>query len=95
MIGTAKLSNFLNLDLIALYLENNLYDPTIFPAVIYHMSDPKASFLIFSTGKIICVGVTKKETILIAINKLKNLLNQLEVDITNSKAINYEEPFFV
>ena len=95
MIGTAKFSNFLNLDTIVLYLGNCQYDPTIFPAIIYHMRDPKASFLLFSTGKIICTGATNKKTVLLAISKLKKLLNQLEVNILDPNAVTYEEPFFI
>ncbi|MCK5039381.1 MAG: TATA-box-binding protein [Candidatus Aenigmarchaeota archaeon] len=41
-------------------LANNLddaeYEPEVFPGLVYRTKDPKANYLIFSTGKIICSG---------------------------------------
>lgn len=49
---------YMNIDLekAALVLDNTIYDPTIFSGLTYKMKDPNATFLIFSTGKIICTG---------------------------------------
>ena len=76
-------------------MEHCLFDTIIFPAIIYHMKEPKASLLIFSTGNIICVGVNNKKTLLMAILKLKKMINKLEAEIMNSHPIKCEDAFFV
>ena len=46
----------LNLDLISLTLDRTIYEPEVFPGLIYKVEEPKVCFLLFSSGKIICTG---------------------------------------
>ncbi len=95
MIGVTSIANFLDLNLFSLYLESSLYDPTIFPGLIYHMEEPKASFLLFSTGKIICTGVKDRETLYKAISKLKDTLQTLKNEVISSDTFDTEEYSFI
>jgi len=63
---------YLNIDLnmAAVLLEYAMYEPEVFPGLILRMKEPKAVFLIFSTGKIVCTGITQDEFIKEAMNKL-------------------------
>jgi len=58
---------------------NILFEPEQFPALIYRWESPKVIFLVFSTGKIVCVGAKKKEDIYEAIENLRRKLEESEV----------------
>jgi len=51
-----------------------IYEPEQFPGLIYRMEDPKVTFLIFTNGKLVCVGAKKEEDIHRAVDKLKRCL---------------------
>lgn len=59
-------------------LQRAIYEPDQFPALIYQMDDPKVVFLIFSTGRLICVGARSKKEIRLAIKGLIPKLNASE-----------------
>jgi len=58
------------LDVLARHLENAEYEPESFPGLVYRIKEPKASTLIFTTGKIICSGAKSFEEAKFAISKL-------------------------
>jgi len=77
MVITVEFSNRLDLDLIASKLEGAEYAPDQFPGLVYRIKKPKASFLIFSSGKMNCAGVTSikdaKNAIAQMLKKLKRM----------------------
>jgi len=77
IVASAKIPGRLNLDKIAFELEESEYEPEQFPGLVYRMKNPKAAFLLFSSGKIVCTGVRKVEDIEFAVNiifkKLKSI----------------------
>lgn len=58
------------LDVLARHLENAEYEPESFPGLVYRIKEPKASTLIFTTGKIICSGAKSFDEAKLAISKL-------------------------
>jgi transcription initiation factor TFIID TATA-box-binding protein len=56
-----------------------MYEPEQFPAVIYRMETPRVVFLIFSTGKFVCVGAKKEEDVYEAVENLRRMLEEMEV----------------
>jgi len=56
-----------------------MYEPDQFPGAIYRMEDPKVVFLIFSTGKLVCVGAKKEEDVYTAVEKLVTILDEEDV----------------
>ena len=72
-------------DLIELYESSRrmggriMYEPSQFPGLIYRMTDPRAVFLIFSTGKLVCVGARATEDVHRAVNKLHEELEEKEL----------------
>ncbi|MBU4300131.1 MAG: TATA-box-binding protein [Nanoarchaeota archaeon] len=58
------------LDVLARHLENAEYEPESFPGLVYRIKEPKASTLIFTTGKIICSGAKSFDEAKLAITKL-------------------------
>ena len=59
-----------NLNKLARSLHGARYDPESFPGVIYKSEDPRASFLIFASGKMNCVGASSIADAKLAIKKL-------------------------
>lgn len=57
--GTINLQ--LNLNYLALEMENTEYEPEQFPGLVYKLEDPNATFLLFSNGKLVCTGTKNKQ----------------------------------
>jgi len=74
IVITANYHRKINLNLAIIRLTNAIYEPEIFPGIIYKTQRPyKNLFLIFSTGKVVLTGINKKEIIeptLISLGKL-------------------------
>jgi transcription initiation factor TFIID TATA-box-binding protein len=69
VVASASLRREVDLESASM-LQGTMYEPGQFPAIIYRMDDPKVVFLIFSTGRLICVGAKNEEEIHRAIRKL-------------------------
>jgi len=78
IVATDKIAKELNLDDIVFKLKETEYEPDTFPGVIYRLQDPKASFLLFSSGKIVCAGARKASEIKKAILILKKRLREIK-----------------
>ena len=70
--GSIKLN--LNLNHLALVLENTEYEPEQFPGLVYKLVEPTATFLLFSNGKLVCTGTKNK-------NQLEDAMVQLNKNI--------------
>jgi len=78
MVGTANLKSKLSLDNLALELGNTEYKPHKFPGLVYKISLPfKASFLLFSNGKLVCTGTKNPEELKKCIAQLISTLEKL------------------
>ena len=56
-----------------------MYEPEQFPGMIYRMENRHVVFLIFSTGKIVCVGAKKEEDVYEVLEKLRRRLEEMGV----------------
>jgi transcription initiation factor TFIID TATA-box-binding protein len=56
-----------------------MYEPEQFPGMEYRMESPRVVFLIFSTGKIVCVGAKKEEDVYEAVENLRRMLEEMGV----------------
>lgn len=56
MVASGDFQEPINLELAALTLETSIYEPEVFPGLIYRMQDPKIVFLLFQSGKFVCTG---------------------------------------
>jgi len=78
IVASAKLDRDLNLDLIAFSLENTEYEPEQFPGLVYRMDDPKVTFLLFGSGKIICTGGRSIKDVRRAVAKIDRRLRKVK-----------------
>ena len=56
-----------------------MYEPEQFPGAVYRMDDPQVVFLIFSAGKLVCVGAKKEGQVYEAVEKIQRLLEEKDL----------------
>ena len=70
-----------NLERLAKSLDGARYDPEVFPGIAYKSEDPPASFLIFASGKMNCVGAKSMNDAKLAIKKLTRKLRKARIKV--------------
>jgi len=68
-------------------LDGARYDPESFPGVVYKSEDPRASFLIFSSGKMNCVGASSMNDAKLAIKKLTEKLRKARIKVKSEPKV--------
>jgi len=94
MVGVSKVGDNLDLNSLAMALEGAVYEPEDFPGLIFKMKEPKAAFLIFRSGKVVCTGTRSpavaQTALSIASKKLKDIGMKVfpnpEIEIVNMVA---------
>jgi len=77
IVVTANLFREINLDAAVIKLTNAIYEPEVFPGLIYKILMPiKSVFLLFSTGKIVLTGIRSEEVIEPVLVHLGRLLKE-------------------
>ncbi len=76
-----------DLEKLAGILEGARYDPEVFPGIAYKSVDPTASFLIFASGKMNCVGAKSMDDAKNAIKKLTRKLKDSDVEIDQNPKV--------
>ncbi|RAP45102.1 MAG: TATA-box-binding protein [Methanosphaera sp. rholeuAM6] len=77
IVASANLGKVLNLEAVALDLENTEYEPEQFPGLVYRLSDPKVVLLLFGSGKVVCTGAKTADQALLGVQKTKERLTEL------------------
>ena len=85
----------IDLNMAAIIMEYAMYEPEVFPGLIYRMQEPKTVFLIFSTGRIVCTGAKNKEIVREAVLKLNREVRELDLARKNLSESEYEGVSFV
>ena len=76
-----------NLEKLAKSLEGARYDPEVFPGIAYKSEDPPASFLIFASGKMNCVGARSMADAKLAIKKLTKKLRKARIKVKSEPKV--------
>ncbi len=74
IVASGSIDLNLNLNVLALQLENTEYEPEQFPGLVYKLVEPTATFLLFSNGKLVCTGTKNKQ-------QLEDAMKQLNKNI--------------
>ena len=78
MVGSGSIGMDLNLNSLAMDLENTEYEPEQFPGLVYKLSGTRATFLLFSNGKIVCTGTRSEAKLKEAVQLLVKNLSKLK-----------------
>jgi transcription initiation factor TFIID TATA-box-binding protein len=72
IVASGSIGMMLNLNVLAMRLNNVEYEPEQFPGLVYKLmsQDVKATFLLFSNGKIVCTGTKSEEEVHKSLDKL-------------------------
>lgn len=76
IVASVILGGAVDLENAASKLKRVMYEPEQFPGAIYRMEDPNVVFLIFSTGKLVCVGAKRESVVYEAVKKLQGILEE-------------------
>ena len=79
IVAHSNFKRVIDLEILAELLEKSIYEPEQFPGLIYLMSEPKVTFLIFTNGKLVCTGARNEESIHKALIKLYKRLEACDV----------------
>ena len=95
IVATGNLHANIDLNLAAISMESAMYEPEVFPGLIYKMQEPKVFFNIFSTGTFVCLGAKEKDIIKEGILKLNRQVRELGIVRKNLDSIDYEDDPFL
>lgn len=95
IVASGDLHSFIDLNMAAIIMEYAMYEPEVFPGLIYRMQDPKTVFLIFSTGKIVCTGAKNEEMVREAVLLLNKEVRELEIAKKDIGGSDFEELSFI
>jgi len=70
IVAAGNIGMDLNLNTLAMKLDNTEYEPEQFPGLVYKLMEAKATFLLFSNGKIVCTGTKSVEMVHQAVDML-------------------------
>jgi len=95
IVASGDLHTNIDLNMAAIVMEYAMYEPEVFPGLIYRMQEPKTVFLIFSTGRIVCTGAKKKEIVRDAVMKLNQQVRDLGVAKKELTDTDYQDITFI
>ncbi|MBU0535402.1 MAG: TATA-box-binding protein [Nanoarchaeota archaeon] len=78
IVASGTVGMDLNLNTLAMKLDNTEYEPEQFPGLVYKLAEAKATFLLFSNGKVVCTGTKSEEAVHNALDKLIENLKQIK-----------------
>jgi len=77
MVASGSIKMDLNLNSLAMKLRNTEYEPEQFPGLVYKLPGTRATFLLFSNGKIVCTGTRSEVKLREAVAKLVQTLKKV------------------
>ena len=95
IVASGDLHTNIDLNMAAIVMEYAMYEPEVFPGLIYRMQEPKTVFLIFSTGRIVCTGAKRKEIVKEAVRKLNIQVRELGVAKKELGDTDYQDITFI
>ena len=78
MVASGSIGMDINLNTLAVKLENTEYEPEQFPGLVYKLRGTKATFLLFTNGQIVCTGTKSKDEVDDAVKKLVKKLKEVK-----------------
>jgi len=78
IVASGAIGMDLNLNTLAVKLPNTEYEPEQFPGLVYKLRGTKATFLLFTNGKVVCTGTKTEEEVYKALDKLVDTLKKIK-----------------
>jgi transcription initiation factor TFIID TATA-box-binding protein len=81
IVASAKVTDYLDLPMLASKIEGAEYNKKRFPGVVLRMQDPKIAALVFGSGKVVLTGAKSVNSLSKGLNILGDKLRELGIDI--------------
>ncbi len=91
IVASGDLHTNIDLNMATVVMDDAMYEPEVFPGLIYRMKDPKTVFLVFSTGRIVCTGAKTKSAVRKAVLKLNKYVREIGIAKKNLEPYDYDE----
>ena len=78
VVASATLKQRIDLNSVVKAFPNVEYRPEQFPGLVYRIDDPRVTFLLFGSGKIICTGGRSIQDVKKAVSKADKKLKVLK-----------------
>ena len=76
LVASGDLHVRVDLNETSVVMENAMYEPEVFPGPIHRRADPKSVFLVFSTGRIVCMGAKTCEDVGVVVDRLASTVKE-------------------
>ncbi|MCD4808107.1 MAG: TATA-box-binding protein [Methanococcoides sp.] len=80
VVASTKLAEEFDLIKIEEEFEGAEYNKQKFPGLVYRVTDPKAAFLVFTSGKVVCTGAKNVADVHIVIGNMAKKLNGIGME---------------
>jgi len=87
VVASATIDQKLDLDDIQQKFPDVEYNPDVFPGAVFRLQNPKASTLLFSTGKIVCTGTRSEESAVNAVSTVVKKLRKGKIKIKKDAVV--------
>ncbi|MHA1505578.1 MAG: TATA-box-binding protein [Candidatus Asgardarchaeia archaeon] len=87
IVASISLGIRLDLNYLAETLERCKYIPEQFPGLVFYLDKPKATFLVFETGKLVCTGTTSETDLMSAVHNLIKIFRKLGIKINKEPEV--------
>ncbi|HDI03097.1 MAG TPA: TATA-box-binding protein [Candidatus Pacearchaeota archaeon] len=78
IVASGFINMRINLNELALMLENTEYEPEQFPGLVYKLEEPNATFLLFTNGKLVCTGTKNRKELEEAMKTLLKRVREIK-----------------
>ena len=90
IVISTSLEHKVPLERLIMDLPNTEYNPEQFPGLIMKIREPRASFLIFSSGKVVCTGTKSLDEVELALERLVEYMKKVDVNVEIKPKIRVE-----
>ncbi len=87
VVASTKLAEEFDLTVIESEFEGAEYNKQKFPGLVYRVSDPKAAFLVFTSGKVVCTGAKNVDDVHTVIGNMAKKLNGIGIKAVDNPEI--------
>ena len=90
IVASIVLGLRLDLNFLAETLDHCKYIPEQFPGLVFYMATPKATFLVFETGRLVCTGTTSETALHKAVARLVRLFRKLDLKVKKGPEVHIQ-----
>jgi len=88
IVASASVADTLDLKRIEKALPGTKYTPDVFPGLVLRSKELKVTFLLFTSGKVVCTGAKTVEDVEKSVKEMMNMLGRAGFNVADKPSIN-------